>query len=201
MKTSVHRFTTILVIIAILLLNASCETAMKNKEALLGAGLAGAVGAGVGKAIGGDTGMLIGLGTGLVSGALIGHYVATLERTRTQTTASVGYRPEQGNLLTITEATAAPTVVKQGEPVKVSLKYTILRPDEDKAVVKEIHEVRYNGVIIGSQTADRVMDQGEQRITWDYPVQANAQAGTYQIITTAAVEEKQTASIVTFNVQ
>ncbi|NGZ94850.1 MAG: hypothetical protein CV089_01730 [Nitrospira sp. WS110] len=174
---------------------------MQNKEAALGAVLGAGGGAAIGALAGGKKGAIIGAGVGALSGGLIGHYVATQERTRTQTTASVGYRPEQGNLLTITEATAAPTVVKQGEPVKVSLKYTILRPDEEKANVKETHEVRYNGTILGTQTADRFLEQGEQRITWEYPVQPNAQAGSYQIITTATVEEKQTASIVTFNVQ
>ncbi len=201
MSTSMQRITAAILLSPILLLNASCETVMQNKEAAIGAVLGSGVGAGVGAAIGKEKGALIGAGVGLVSGALIGHYIAKQERTRTQTTASVGYRPEQGNLLTISEATATPIIARQGEPVKVSFKYTILRPDEEKAQIRETHEIRCNGSLLGSHTADRVMDQGEQRITWDYPVQPNAQAGTYQIITTAAVEEKQTASIITFNVQ
>ncbi len=201
MKTSVHHFTTILVIFAILLLNASCETAMKNKEALLGGALAGAVGAGVGKAVGGDKGMLIGLGAGLVTGALVGHYIAKQERTRTETTQTVGYRPEQGNLLAISEATAAPTVARKGEPVKVSLKYTILRPDEEQATIQETHEIRCNGSVVAKETKDHVWNQGEQRVTWEYPLKADAQSGSYEIVTTAQAEEKQTASIVKFMVQ
>ena len=185
----------------LLLLNAGCETAMKNKEALMGGAIGSALGAGIGKAVGGDTGMAIGIGTGLVAGALVGHYVATQERTRTQTTASVGYRPEQGNLLAISEATAAPTVARKGEPIKVSLKYTILRPDEEQATVKETHEIRCNGSVVGKQTKDHVLGQGEQRVTWEYPLQSDAQSGSYEIVTTAQAEEKQTASIVKFTVQ
>ena len=201
MRQSLKRITVVMLLCPILLLNASCETAMKNKEALLGGALAGAVGAGVGKAVGGDQGMLIGLGAGLVTGALVGHYIAKQERTRTETTQTVGYRPEQGNLLAISEATAAPTVARKGEPVKVSLKYTILRPDEEPATVQETHEIRCNGSVVAKETKDHVWNQGEQRITWEYPLNPDAQSGSYEIVTTAQAEEKQTASIVKFTVQ
>lgn len=202
MRPSLQRATAVMLFGPLLLLNASCETAMNNKEALIGAALGGGAGAGIGKAVGGDTGMLIGLGAGLVTGALVGHYVAKLERTRTETTQTVGYRPEQGNVLTISEATAAPPLVRKGEPVKVSLKYTILRPDEEEqATVKETHEVRCNGSVVDTQTQARVFTQGTQRINWDYPLKSDARSGSYEIVTTAQAEEKQSTSIVKFTVQ
>ena len=202
MSQSVSRLIIPLLLVPMMLLNASCETAMKNKEALIGGAFAGAVGAGVGKAVGGNKGMLIGLAAGLASGALVGHYIAKQERDRTQAAASVGYRPEQGNLLTITEETVAPNVVGQGKPVTLNLKYTILRPEEDSATVKETREVRKNdGTVIHSETMDRQFSQGEQRITWEYPVKSDAQMGTYQITTTALVDDKQASKTVTFVVK
>lgn len=201
MTTSIYRLVVAFLISPILLINSSCETVMQNKEAAIGAALGTGIGAGVGAALGKKQGALIGAGVGLVSGALIGHYIAKQERTRTQTTAAVGYRPEQGNVLTISEATAAPTVAQKGDRVKVSFKYTILRPDEEQAQVKETHEVRYNGSPVETLPNNQSLDQGEQRITWEYPVKPDAQAGTYQILTTAQVEEKQAASIVTFTVR
>ena len=106
---------------SLLLVNTSCEsfnaftesakdTMLENKEALIGSLAGGTAGATIGGLAGKKKGAIIGGTVGLVSGGLIGNYYAKRERDRTQTTASVGYRPEQGNLLAISDALASPTV-------------------------------------------------------------------------------------------
>ncbi len=208
MRLTPRRVLPVLLLSPVLLLNASCESMdaltdkmMENKETLIG-GLAGtAAGATIGGLVAKKKGAIIGGAVGLVSGALIGNYYAKRERDRKQTTASVGYRPEQGNVFTITEANTAPVTAKAGESVKVNTKYTILRPDEDKALVKETREVRCNGSLVDTQKADVEMEQGEQRITWEYPIAKDAKPGTYEVLTTAMVEDKQASAATTFTIK
>lgn len=173
----------------------------EHKETVIGGFAGGAAGATIGGLVAKKKGAIIGGTVGLVSGALIGNYYAKQERTRTQTTASVGYRPEHGNLFTITDATAAPSAAKQGEFVKVNTKYTILRPDEDQATIKETREVRCNGALVDTQIAEVRLDQGEQFITWEYPIPHDAKAGLYQVLTIAAIDDKQSAATVSFAVK
>lgn len=137
-----------------------------------------------------------------MSGGLIGnYYYAKGERDRTQTTASVGYRPEQDNLLTISDAVVSPSVAKQGDSVKINTKDTILRPDEDKATIKETREIRWNGNLVDTQAADIQMEQGVQNITWEYPIAREAKAGSYQVLTTVAIDDKNAAATTTFTIK
>lgn len=207
-KVLISRMSIGILLSPLILSNTSCQSLdsltdkmAENKETLIGSLAGTAAGATIGGLVAKKKGAMIGGAVGLVSGAMIGNYYAKQERTRTQTTASVGYRPEQGNLLTITEATAAPSVAKQGESVKVNTKYTILRPDEDKATIKETREVRCNGTLVDTQTAEVRLDQGEQRITWEYPIPHDAKAGTYQVLTTAAIDEKQSSATTSFAIK
>lgn len=173
----------------------------ENKEALIGSLAGGATGATIGGLVGKKKGAIIGGTVGLVSGGLIGNYYAKRERDRTQTTASVGYRPEQGNLLTISDAVVSPSVAKQGDSVKINAKYTILRPDEDKATIKETREIRWNGNLVDTQAADIQMEQGVQNITWEYPIAREAKAGSYQVLTTVAIDDKNAAATTTFTIK
>lgn len=203
---------TILFLSVPLLFGTSCESLdsftesakdkmRENKEALIGSLAGGATGATIGGLVGKKKGAIIGGTVGLVSGGLIGNYYAKRERDRTQTTASVGYRPEQGNLLTISDAVVSPAVAKQGESVKINAKYTILRPDEDKATIKETREIRWNGNLVDTQAADIQMEQGVQNITWEYPIAREAKSGSYQVLTTVAIDEKNAAAITTFTIK
>ena len=177
------------------------EKTLENKEMLIGGLAGGAAGATIGGLAGKKKGAIIGGTVGLVSGGLIGSYYAKRERDRTQTTASVGYRPEQGNLLTISDAVVSPSLAKQGESVKINAKYTILRPDEDKAIIKEIREVRCNGTLVDTQTTEIQLEQGVQNITWEYPIAREAKAGTYQVLTSVAIDDKNAAATTTFAVE
>jgi outer membrane lipoprotein SlyB len=207
-KLFIRRLGTGVLLSSLILCNTSCESLdsltdkmAEHKETLIGGLAGGAAGATIGGLVGKKKGAIIGGSVGLVSGALIGNYYAKQERTRTQTTASVGYRPEQGNLLTVSDATAVPTVAKQGDSVKINSKYTILRPDEEKATIKETREVRCNGTLVDTQTAEVRLDQGEQRITWEYPIPRDAKTGTYQVLTTAAIDDKQSAATASFAIK
>lgn len=208
MSTSRCQTVAVLLLGPLMLLNLSCESLesikdkiAENKEAVIGGLAGGAAGGTIGGLIAKKKGAIIGGTVGLVSGALIGNYYAKRERDRTQTTASVGYRPEQGNLLTVSDATAVPSVAKQGDSIKINTKYTILRPDEEKATIKETREVRCNGTLVDKQTAEIQLDQGEQRITWEYPISRDAKIGTYQVLTTAAIDDKQSAVTALFSIE
>ena len=210
--SSPYRALAFLLLSLLMLSTTSCETLdsitestkdkmRENKEALIGSLAGGAAGATIGGLVGKKKGAIIGGTVGLVSGGLIGNYYAKRERDRTQTTASVGYRPEQGNLLTISDANVSPSVVKQGDSVKINAKYTILRPDEDKATIKETREVRYNGTLVDTQKAEIQLDQGVQNITWEYPIAREAKAGTYQVLTSVAIDDKNAAATTTFEIK
>lgn len=173
----------------------------ENKELLVGGAVGGATGAAIGGLLGKEKGAIIGGAVGLVSGALIGNYYAKRERDRTQTTASVGYRPEQGNLLTISDMVVSPSVAKQGGSVKINSKYTILRPDEGKATIKETREIRWNGKLLDTQIADIQMEQGVQNVTWEYPIAREAKAGNYKIVTTVAIDDTKAAATTTFAIK
>lgn len=196
----------------LMLSTTSCETldpmtesakdkTLENKETLIGSLVGGAAGAIIGGLAGKKKGAIIGGAVGLVSGGLIGNYYAKRERDRTQTTASVGYRPEQGNLLAISDVIASPSVAKRGDSVKINAKYTILRPDEDKATIKETREIRYNETLVDTQKAEIQLDQGVQTITWEYPISREAKAGTYQVLTTVAIDDKNATATTTFTIR
>ena len=182
-------------------INTLTDKVAEQKETVIGGLAGGAAGATIGGLVAKKKGAIIGGTVGLVSGALIGNYYAKQERTRTQTTASVGYRPEQGNVLMVSDASAVPSVATQGDSIKINTKYTILRPDEDKATIKETREVRCNGTLVNKQTAEIQLDQGEQRITWEYPVSPDAKLGMYQVLTIAAIDDKQSAATTSFAVK
>jgi len=212
MTMPTRRTVTVLLLSVPLLFSTSCESLdsftegakdkmRENKEALIGSLAGGATGATIGGLVGKKKGAIIGGTVGLVSGGLIGNYYAKRERDRTQTTASVGYRPEQGNLLTISDAVVSPSVAKQGDSVKINAKYTILRPDEDKATIKETREIRWNGNLVDTQKADIQMEQGVQNITWEYPIAREAKAGSYQVLTTVATDDKNAAATTTFTIK
>lgn len=212
MTMPTRRTVTVLLLSVPLLFSTSCESLdsftegakdkmRENKEALIGSLAGGATGATIGGLVGKKKGAIIGGTVGLVSGGLIGNYYAKRERDRTQTTASVGYRPEQGNLLTISDAVVSPSVAKQGDSVKINAKYTILRPDEDKATIKETREIRWNGNLVDTQKADIQMEQGVQNITWEYPIAREAKAGSYQVLTTVAIDDKNAAATTTFTIK
>lgn len=177
------------------------EKMLENKEALIGSLAGGTAGATIGGLAGKKKGAIIGGTVGLVSGGLIGNYYAKRERDRTQTTASVGYRPEQGNILTISDTLASPAIAKQGESVKINAKYTILRPDENKATIKETREIRYNGTVVDTQKSEIQLDQGVQNITWEYPIAREAKSGNYQVLTTVAIDDKNAAATATFSIK
>ena len=101
----------------------------------------------------------------------------------------------------VSDASAVPSVATQGDSIKINTKYTILRPDEDKATIKETREVRCNGTLVDKQTAEIQLDQGEQRITWEYPVSRDAKLGMYQVLTIAAIDDKQSAATTSFAVK
>lgn len=191
----------ILVIGAMMLSVTGCETMKENKEAAIGAGIGGAAGAGIGAAVGGKKGAFIGGLAGAVLGGAIGHSYAKMERDRTQAVAAVGYRPEQGNFVSIEKAEATPTLTTPGETIKVATQYTVLTPNNDKATVREVREIRYQGKVIDTKTNDVQREQGTYAISDVYPVTRNAKAGAYEVVTTIALGEVSRQGIANFTVK
>jgi outer membrane lipoprotein SlyB len=177
-----------------------CESIRENKEAAIGAGVGGAAGAGIGAAAGGEKGAIIGGLLGALAGGMIGHYVAQKDRDRTQAVSAVGYRPDQGNFVSIEKANATPTTTRPGQAVKVATQYTVLTPNNDKPTVRELREVRYQGKVISSDTKDVQREQGTYTVSFEYPVARDAKTGAYEVITTVAVGEKNQQRTVNFTV-
>ena len=175
-----------------------CESL--SSEKMFGGLLGGATGAAVGGAVGGKEGAMIGAAAGLVAGVAIGHYLEKKDEDRTQAVAAVGYRSEQGSFMEIKSAKATPEGASRGDTVNIDLQYTVITPDNERSLIKETREVRYNGNPVAREVKETKREDGTYTVTLIYQVPEDSRAGTYQVVNTVEMGDKRSETFTSFTV-
>jgi len=145
--------------------------------ALGGAAAGAAIGSIIGAATGSPgTGAWVGAATGAIAGgvggALYARHMNQQMRNRQMAAQQYNYNPSQGVLVDISQATATPNTVRPGQPVDMSMTYTVLNPDNTPTKVTLYREVRLNGQTVGQPNTVQLVNQNgtfEDRVAFTVP--------------------------------
>lgn len=177
-----------------------CATG-KETGALTG----GAIGAGLGAAIFKDklVGALVGGAVGALAGAVIGNYYDEQKKNRQESMRATNYRPTQGNMVRIEEATSNPVRVKPGEVVGLKTNYYVLSPSPETTVkIIESRIIKYQDEPVMEPLVREVhRNQGEHSSTAKITIPNDAPTGEYTVITIIDNGSKRDQSLSKFYVQ
>lgn len=195
------RFITVIVIACFALGLFGCATG-RGTGVLAG----GAIGAGVGAAVSRKNpllGALIGATLGAIAGAAIGNYVDEQKENRQESIRDLDYKPSQGNMVRIEDATTNPVKVKPGEVVGLNTTYYVLNPSSGAQVkIVETRVIRYNGKpVIEPMVREVRKEQGLTSSTARLPIPKDAAEGEYTVVTTIDNGSWQDKSVSKFYVQ
>lgn len=183
----------------------SCESTpqviKEHKETAIGAGAGAAGGAVIGGLAGGTKGAVIGGLLGALAGGVVGNYLERQDKDGPAAASTVGYRPEQGDLVRVDKVEASPSTVRPGGTVNLSSTYTILTPSGQTQTVKETREVRHNGALVANPSLDVQRANGTFTSALPITLPSNALAGTYEVTITVAMGDRVSHSMTTFTVQ
>ncbi len=164
------------------------DTGQSTAAGALGGAAAGAaLGSIIGAATGSPaTGAWVGAATGAIAGglggALYAQHMNQQMRNREMAAQQYNYTPSRGVLVDISQASAAPNTVRPGQPVNMSMTYTVLNPDNTPTRVTLYREVRLNGQTVGQPNTTQVMNQnGTFQDRVDFTVPPVAGPGLYTV--------------------
>ena len=197
-----NKIISILLVLSLMTLWAGCATLEEHKGATVGAGVGAATGAVAGAIIGKSTKAAVigGLAGALIGGA-IGHYAYDRKRTRTETAQAYKYKPSQGTVLTIEEASTAPQSVSPGEVVEIKMTYAVLNPTpEARTAITEIREITYEGNLVGKP--ENLVERADGTYTSSVPLRlpADAKKGLYRVKVVVQSENVKDTKEISFNV-
>jgi hypothetical protein len=151
-----------------------------------------ATGAALGAIIGAATGnAATGAWIGAASGAVVGGVGAALyashrnSEIRSSQAAAQAYNYQgQGNVVSVDNVTASPSMARPGQPIMLSADYTILTPDNQPVSANLVREIRYQGNLVGSPYQTTVTNNnGGFNDTVTYSLPNNATPGVYTVVT------------------
>jgi hypothetical protein len=182
----------LVVILAVSLVGCATESGYYDPGRSAGAGALGgaATGAAIGAIIGAATGApATGAWVGAAAGGLlggVGGYLYAEHRNseiRSSQAAAQAYNYQgQGNVVSIDNVSASPSLVRSGQQVNLGMNYTILTPANAPVSVTLAREVRYNGQIVGSPYQTTVSNaNGSYSDYVNYSLPSNATPGTYTV--------------------
>ena len=152
--------------------------------AATGAALGAIIGAATGHAA---TGAWVGAAAGGVLGGVGGALYASHRNSeiRSGQAAAQAYNYQgQGNVVSVDNVTASPSMVRPGQQVNLGVNYTILTPDNVPVSATLVREIRYGGNLVGSPYQTTVTNaNGGYNDTVTYSLPSNATPGVYTVIT------------------
>ncbi len=166
---------------------AGCETVERsvkeNPKTAGGAGVGGAGGALIGGLAGGAKGAVIGGLVGVLAGGVIGNVLDRQERSREATAQTVGYTPNQGDVVRVEQVTVNPQSIRVGETVNVSVRYAVMTPNGSAPVrVREVREVYRQGQLVGNPVLEIDRQDGTYSSTLPITLPASAASGSYDVV-------------------
>lgn len=180
MKKTAIAVSTILVI-SLAIATGGCET-------YGGAGGLGAlIGAGTGAVIGNQSGHA---GEGAAIGAVLGGVTGLIahdvkvhrQRTKEETATQYSYQPSQGEMLTLENAQALPSVVQRGNLVEASLQYALLGAPGGSTQVTESRQLRKGDQVIADVSSQKfTRADGTWVSTQQFKLPANLEPGVYTV--------------------
>ncbi len=186
---------------------ASCSTSSESTNQILG-GLGGAaLGAGIGAlATGGDTtAVLAGAAAGAVAGwaaVKLVQYHSEQTRSAKEEAQALGYRPSDGTVVKIREASVSPSRARPGDNLNLSMNYAVLAPQGTSSVpVSEIWTLEKDGQQLAS-----VPPKEESRAPGGWSTQAgidvprNASKGTYVVKNRVEAGDSYDERVATFTI-
>jgi len=156
--------------------------------ALGGAATGAAIGAITGAATGhAGTGALVGAAAGGVLGGVGGALYASHRNSeiRSSQAAAQAYNYQgQGNVVSVDNVMASPSMVSPGQQVLLGVDYTILTPENMTVSATLVREIRYQGSLVGSPyqtTVTNINGSYNDNVTYSLP--GNATPGVYTVVT------------------
>lgn len=200
------RIVAMLTLITFTLGVSGCATlSEENQGAATGAGLGAAAGALGGALLAGEgsraKGAIIGGLAGALIGGVIGNYTVDKKKTATETSRKYNYQPATGTIVRIENASVTPTMVQPGEKVNLDASYALMAPVATTEIsITESREVRLNGELVGNPEVNVSHTAGTYTSSVPLFLPADAQKGSYKVITTirtpAGKDSRETSFIV-----
>jgi hypothetical protein len=185
---------TIVVLFAVSLAGCVTESGYYDPARSAGAGALGgaATGAALGSIIGAATGnAATGAWVGAAAGGLLGGVGGALyashrnSEIRSSQAAAQAYNYQgQGNVVSVDNVTASPSMARPGQQVMLGADYTILTPENVPVSATLVREIRYQGNLVGSPYQTSVTNaNGTFNDTVTYSLPNNATPGVYTVVT------------------
>jgi predicted small secreted protein len=184
----------IVVLFAVSLAGCVTESGYYDPARSAGAGALGgaATGAAMGSIIGAasghaGTGAWVGAAAGGVLGGVGGALYASHRNSeiRSSQAAAQAYNYQgQGNVVSVDNVMASPSMVSPGQQVMLGVNYTILTPENMPVSATLVREIRYQGSLVGSPYQTTVTNtNGSYQDNVTYSLPGNATPGVYTVVT------------------
>lgn len=202
----------LVVVFAVSLVGCATDSGYYDPARSTGAGALGgaATGAAIGAIIGAATGApATGAWVGAAAGGLLGGVGAYLyaqhrnSEIRSSQAAAQAYNYQgQGNVVSIDNVSASPSVARSGQQVNLGLNYTILTPANAPVSITLVREVRFNGQVVGTPYQTTVTNSnGSYTDNVSYALPSNATPGTYTVTSRVQSSYGSTQRDASFSVQ
>ena len=182
------------------LIVSGCETYGGSAAAggLLGAGAGAIIGHQSGHA---GEGALIGAAVGALAGVVAKDVRVKRARKREETAAQYNYKADQGEMLTLENAQALPSVVKRGNMVEASIQYALLGTGAGTSV-KETRTLKKGGDVIATVSSKTfTRDDGTWVSTQQFQVPENLEPGQYTVVQTVQTAQNTISGSATFTAE
>jgi len=202
-----RRIISIAVILTFLVGISGCASIPEeHKGAATGAGIGAATGAVAGALLGSSgakTEMaVVGGLLGALAGGAIGHYVYDQKRTKDETAKKYDYKPSDGTLTRIEEASVSPSVAKPGGKVEMNMTYAVLGVSAGKELaITEIREIRYQGELYGKPQVSVSRSDGTYSSSVPLTLPADAKKGKYSVVMTVQGPTSSDSKETSFQIQ
>jgi hypothetical protein len=122
---------------------------------------------------------------GKLSGGMIGRYASEKKKAKEETVKKYKYKPSQGVLMRIENASIVPREVKAGQTVEVRITYAVLgTTPRRELMVTETREIKYKGEIIGKPIVHLACEDGTYSSTIPVTLPPDAKRGKYSVAVT-----------------
>ncbi|MFH1215973.1 MAG: glycine zipper domain-containing protein [Pseudomonadota bacterium] len=174
----------VLVIFFMSMLSSCATIPEEHKGAATGVGVGAATGAVAGALLGKDTkSAVLGALAGALVGGAIGHYGYDQKKSRDETQQTYNYKSAYGTVLTLEDVSSVPKRISPGQTVELNMTYAILNPSPDvQTNITETRTIMHNGIQVGRPEVKVTRPDGTWTSSIPLHLPANAEKGTYVVI-------------------
>ncbi len=185
------------VLLAVMMLTASCATFEEHPGAATGA----AVGAGAGALVGGMTkgtqGAVIGAIIGGIVGGTVGHYAYDTKRTQAQTNSTYNYRDTTASAR-IESVGVEPKRVRPGAKLDTRMTYAVLTQAAGTVTVRELREIWRGDTVVANPEITNNRPGGTYESNLPIFLPNDLAKGTYRVRYTVQTDNSKDTRETTF---